>query len=299
MRMIEPGDANLRWARDVIDRQVGHMVRMVDDLLDVSRITRGRVTLQAETVDLTAALDRALETARPLLDSRGHELAAEMAPGPVWVRGDLVRLAQVFANLLNNAAKFTPDGGRVNVTLARDGDTAIVCIRDTGIGIPPDLLPKVFDLFTQAERSLDRAQGGLGIGLSLVKTLVEMHGGTVEVHSAGPGRGSEFVVKLPVARRVAGHETATAHDGPSALAAAERFRPDVVLLDIGLPGMDGYEVARRLRAMGNGSKLMLVAVTGYGGDEVRRKATAAGFDRHLVKPVNPADVRALVGATPV
>jgi CheY-like chemotaxis protein/two-component sensor histidine kinase len=344
MSLIDPTDPNLRWARDVIGRQVGHMARLVDDLLDVSRITRGMISLQTAVVDLAAAIDRAVETSRPLLDARGHDLAVDVTPGPLWVRGDLTRLAQVFANLLNNAAKYTPDSGRVTVTVTRDAGTVTARVADTGVGMPPELLPRVFDLFTQADRSLDRAQGGLGIGLSLVKTLVELHGGRVEAHSGGPGRGSEFVVRLPVVTgepvrgasatregqprlsgasragslrvlvvddnadaatsmalllRAAGHVTEAAHDGPAAVAAAERFRPDVVLLDIGLPGMDGYEVARRLRAAGDGRRPLLVAVTGYGGDVVRRRATEAGFDHHLVKPVDPEAVQALFRAAGV
>jgi CheY-like chemotaxis protein/two-component sensor histidine kinase len=316
------------------------MSRLVDDLLDVSRIARGKIALREDVVDLATAVDRAVETSRPLLDARGHTLTADVSRGPLWVRGDLTRLAQVFANLLNNAAKYTPDGGRVSVTVTRDGETAVVRVQDTGVGIPPDLLPRVFDLFTQADRSLDRAQGGLGIGLSLVKMLVELHGGQVAAHSGGPGRGSEFVVRLPLTDapvgdgspqsdrpkpadvagplrvlvvddntdaatsmamllRAVGHVTEAVHDGPAAVAAADRFRPHVVLLDIGLPGMDGYEVARRLRAAEDGTRRLLIAVTGYGGEDVRRRAEAAGFDRHLVKPVDPADVHAMLRAAGV
>jgi PAS domain S-box-containing protein len=343
MLMADAPDPNVRWARDVIRRQVGHLTRLVDDLLDVSRITSGRIALRREPVDLAAAVERAVETSRPLLDARRHTLTVRLPAEPLRLDGDLTRLAQVFANLLNNAAKYTPDGGRVDLVAAREGGDAVVRVRDSGVGIPPDLLPQVFDLFTQAERSLDRAQGGLGIGLSLVKTLAELHGGRVEAHSAGPGNGSEFVVRLPLrtseaeglkdergpdssaalhplsagkrvlvvddnvdtaltmARllRAAGHATEAAYDGPAALAAARRFRPDVVLLDIGLPGMDGYQVARALRAEADGERPLLVALTGYGGDGAKQQAAAAGFDRHLVKPVDPDEVQALVRAAAV
>jgi CheY-like chemotaxis protein len=316
------------------------MARLVDDLLDVSRISRGQIALRTEPVDLAAAVARAVEISRPLIDARHHALTVEVPPEPLPVDGDLTRLAQVFANLLNNAAKYTPDGGRVGLTVAHAGDTAEVRVRDTGVGIPPNLLPLVFDLFTQAERSLDRAQGGLGIGLSLVKTLVELHGGTVEAHSDGPGRGSEFVVRLPlteaaapgavpgvdaarpaphsahrsphaqrvlvvddnvdaatsmtVVLRAAGYATEAAHDGPAALALARDFRPEVALLDIGLPGMDGFELARRLRAEADGRPLLLIALTGYGGEDARRRAEAAGIDGYLVKPVDPEEVLALL-----
>jgi PAS domain S-box-containing protein len=338
MQMTDSDNPNTRWARDVIGRQVGHMARLVDDLLDVSRITRGMITLRPEVVNLTTAIDRAVETARPLIDARRHDLTVNAPAGPIWVEGDLTRLAQVFANLLNNAAKYTPDGGRVTVDVKSGPAEVVVRVRDTGVGITAELLPEVFDLFTQADRSLDRTQGGLGIGLSLVKTLAELHRGSVEAHSGGPGQGSEFIVRLPLSQRfhqtatsakrtttdrapaaervlvvddnadaaetmavllrAAGHVTETAGNGPEALAAIERFRPDAVLLDIGLPGMDGYEVARRLRSL-VGPELLLIAVTGYGGDDVKRLAAEAGFDRHLVKPVNPEDLQAVLRSAAV
>jgi PAS domain S-box-containing protein len=200
MQMIEPSEPDLRWARDVIGRQVVQMSRLVDDLLDISRITRGKIVLQTERVDLVTAVNRAVEISRPLLDERRQALTLDLPPVSLSMEGDLTRLAQVFANLLNNAAKYTLDGGQVSLTLERAGDEAVVRVRDTGIGIPAELLPHVFDMFTQAERSLDRSQGGLGIGLALVKTLVELHGGSVEAHSAGADRGSEFVVRLPLKR---------------------------------------------------------------------------------------------------
>lgn len=325
--------AVVRQAWELMDRQVDHLVRLVDDLLDVSRITRGRVELRKEKVDLAEAATRALESARPLIDARRHRLTYEGPPAPVRVEADPVRLAQVIGNLLNNAAKYTDEGGQITLTVGREGHEAVVRVRDTGAGLPPEMLPRVFDLFTQAESTLDRAQGGLGIGLTLVRSLVEMHGGSVQALSAGPGQGSEFVVRLPAlagepeARagagpaaaapvaprrvlvvddnadsaeslalllRLSGHQARTAYNGTSALAAARAFSPQVVLLDIGLPGMDGYEVARRLRAGAGGEKMVLVAQTGYGQEDDHRRSRQAGFDAHLVKPVDPGVLEALL-----
>jgi signal transduction histidine kinase/DNA-binding response OmpR family regulator len=317
---------DLRDVCNLIDRQVQHLVRLVDDLLDISRITRGKIRLQTEPVDLATVVIRAVETTRPLIDARRHELTVSLPEEPVWVEGDPVRLAQVLGNLLNNAAKYTEEGGRIWLTAERSGPEAVFRVRDTGIGIPPDMLPSVFELFTQVDRSLDRSQGGLGIGLTLVHRLVEMHAGRVEAHSAGPNRGSEFVVRLPAlapdqaqpsgngaepalakaaARRLlvvddnqdaadslalllgtAGHEVRVYTDGPAALAAADNFRPDMVLLDIGLPGMSGYEVAQRLRSRPGHEGVLLVALTGYGQDEDVRRSREAGFDHHLVKPAD-------------
>ncbi len=321
-------------AHALIERQVEALARLVDDLLEVSRITRGKIHLRPEPVELATVLSRAVESMRPMIDTHRHTLAVELLPEPTRIVGDPTRLEQVFANLLHNAAKYTERGGQIHVSEEHHGDTVIVRVRDTGFGIAATTLPRVFDLFTQSERTLDRAQGGLGIGLTLVKTLVELHGGTVEAHSDGPGQGSEFVVRLPVAppsaepaasappaavpaptgaaRRVLviddnqdtaaslamllrlwGHEIRTANDGASGLKAAESYRPQVVLLDIGLPGMDGYELARRLRAE-FGSRLLLVALTGYGQEEDRQKALRAGFNAHLVKPAAPAELKALL-----
>jgi two-component system CheB/CheR fusion protein len=328
MKLVAPADANLERARDVIDRQVQHLARLVDDLLDVSRITRGKIRLHREPVELAATLSRAVETSRPLLDARRHRLTVTLPPEPVLVEGDATRLAQVLANLLNNAAKYTGEDGAIGVRVEREGDEAVVRVRDNGSGIPAELLPRVFDLFTQGDRSLARSEGGLGIGLTLVKRLVEMHGGSVTGHSDGPGHGSEFVVRLPALERsrapapgdaagsgrpmprrvlvvddsedaaeslatvlrIGGHEVCTAYDGPAALRTAEAFRPEVVLLDIGLPGMDGFEVGRRLREQTGMRRALLVAVTGYGQEEDRRRAEQVGFDAHLVKP---ADLSAL------
>ncbi len=322
----------------MMGRQMANLVRLVDDLLDVSRINRGKVRLRAEPLDLRAVVDRAVETARPLVDARGHDLAVDLPDEPLPVTGDPDRLTQVVANLLHNAAKYTEPGGHIRVTAERDG-AAVLAVRDTGIGIPPHVLPTVFDLFAQGDRALDQAQGGLGIGLTVVKSLVELHGGAVAAASDGPGTGATFTVRLPLisaecsvlsaesrqlstqhsalstsrslrvlivddnvdAARMAGlllglwgHDARTAHDGPAALAAAAAFRPDVVLLDIGLPGLNGYEVADRLRAVPGLAGVKLVAVTGYGQEEDRRRSEAAGFAGHLVKPVEPAALEAVV-----
>jgi PAS domain S-box-containing protein len=311
-------------ARDMIEGQVRHMARMIDDLLDVSRITRGKIALQVGRVDLAAIVERAVEATRPLFERQGITLEVERPPSPLPLEADPTRLEQVTTNLLNNAAKYTNPGGRVIVAAAREGGQAVLRVRDDGVGIAPEMLPRVFDLFAQADGTLARSQGGLGIGLTLVRKLAEMHGGTAEASSAGLGRGSEFVVRLPIppgelpaepgdgpasaaapraklrvlivddnvhaAESLAvlvqlwGHETHVAHDGPEALEAACEFRPEVVLLDIGLPRMDGYRVARRLRDEGFAG--LLVAMTGYGQDEDRRRSRDAGFDQHLVKPVD-------------
>ncbi|HEY1379601.1 MAG TPA: response regulator [Gemmataceae bacterium] len=327
----------LNWAGGVIDRQVRHLVRLVDDLLDISRITRGKIRLRPEPVDVAAVVAQAVEASRPEIEARRHRLEVSVTQQPLWVNGDPARLAQVLTNLLNNAAKYTEPGGRVWLTAdaacaekdpARPLGLAVLSVRDTGIGIPPDMLPRVFDLFTQGDHSLDRSEGGLGIGLTLVRRLVELHGGTVTAASDGPGRGSEFTVRLPLADRaesaggngadgpyaaeapphglrvlvvddnvdgaeslarllrLGGHEVRLAHDGPAALTTAGEFRPEAVVLDIGLPGMDGFQVARRLRDAADTKGAVIVAVTGYGREEDRVRSREAGFDHHLVKPVD-------------
>jgi signal transduction histidine kinase len=313
----------------LMGRQVDHLSRLVDDLLDVSRITRGKVELRPAPVDLRAVLAAAVETARPLIDAKHHRLTVTQPGRPVRVSADPVRLAQVVGNLLNNAAKYSEEGATITLSLDAEGDRAVVRVRDTGVGIPPEMLPRVFDLFTQIDRTLDRSQGGLGIGLTLVKSLVELHGGTVEAASGGAGTGSEFTVRLPLLpgadaaaadaapeppaprRRVlvvddnhdagdslgdllvlSGHEVRVARNGTQAVEVAREFRPDVALLDIGLPGMSGYELAGRLRAEPFGPALLLVALTGYGQDEDRRRTREAGFDHHLTKP---ADLGQLAG----
>ena len=325
----------LQWARSVIDRQTRHLVRLVDDLLDVSRMVRGQIVLQKSTIDLNEIVRHAVETSRPLIRARKHRLSVKMPSQTVRIEGDLTRLAQVLANLLNNAAKYTDEGGQIWLEGEVIGQSVELRVRDTGPGIAPSLLPRVFDLFTQAERTLDRAQGGLGIGLTLVKRLVEMHGGTVEARSPGLGKGAEFIVRLPISDSGAdqarsraeqetgttsaqglkvlvvddnvdaaesmamllsmeGYNTQTVHSAQAALDAASRFKPDVVLLDIGLPEMDGYEVARRLRKENVISRMRLVAITGYGQPADRERTEAAGFDRHLVKPVEPDDLHELL-----
>ncbi len=313
-----------RHAREVIERQSAHLTQLVDDLLEVSRITTGRIQLRKERIALGSLVERAVGSVLPEIERRRHELSVSVPPEPIWVDADSVRLEQVVVNLITNAAKYTEDGGHIWLTVNREQDTAIIRLRDTGIGIAPDVLPNVFDLFAQAERSLARSEGGLGIGLALVKRLTELHGGSVDVYSA-LGRGSELLVRLPVApdpefivpasirrptgRNMArslgilvvddnldtartfqllledeGHRVKMAHDGPSALQAALEFRPDVILLDIGLPGWDGYEVARRIRQEPTLHDVVLVAVTGYGRESDEQHAREAGFDHHLVKP---------------
>jgi signal transduction histidine kinase len=319
------------WARAVIGRQVDHLIRLVDDLLDVSRITQGKIRLQLGAVDVAEVVATAVETSRPLIDGRNQTLTVNLPDEPGLLRADPARIAQVLSNLLNNAAKYTPEGGEIFLSVERGPDECIFRVRDTGTGIPRHMLGKIFDLFTQADCTIDRAQGGLGIGLTLVRALVEMHGGSVTAFSAGLDQGSEFTVRLPLGEqrsravdtvdavrltssrrvlvvddnadaaeslalllRLSGHQVETVHDGPAALAAARVHRPEVVLLDLGLPGMDGYEVARRLRAETLADDIFLVALTGYGREEDRRRSHAAGFHRHLVKPVAPADLHDLL-----
>jgi signal transduction histidine kinase/integral membrane sensor domain MASE1/CheY-like chemotaxis protein len=336
LRLKGPLDPMIETARDMIERQVNHQVRLVDDLLDVSRITRGKITLRRELVALREAVELALETSRPHLDAARHRLELSLPAEPLHVQGDLTRLSQVLANLLNNAARYTPEGGRVALSVAAEGSQAALRVSDSGIGIPPEVLPRIFDMFMQADRSLERAQGGLGIGLTLVKRLVELHGGAVEAGSAGRGQGSTFTVRLPLVRvaqgehaaaaapgsapgprgpdRVLvvddnvdsadslalllehlGHVVRVAYDGPSALKEAGDFAPALVLLDIGLPGMSGYEVARQLRTMAACREAVLVAQTGWGQDKDRQLSKEAGFDHHLVKPVEFAGLQKLLG----
>jgi PAS domain S-box-containing protein len=312
-------------ARGMMERQLGQMVRLVDDLMDVSRITRGKVELRKERVQLSAVVASAVETSRPLVEQMGHELTVRLTKHPVVVEADPTRLAQVFANLLNNAAKYSDRGGHIRLTAGRQGGDVVVSVRDTGIGIPPDKLTSIFDMFSQVDRSLEKAQGGLGIGLTLVRRLFEMHDGRVEARSEGAGRGAEFVVRLPAVveapvpereddepaapqsslrilivddnrdgadslammLRLMGNDTATAYDGQEGLDMAGRLRPDVVLLDIGLPKLNGYEAARRIREQPWGRHPVMIAVTGWGQEEDRRRSHEAGFDHHLVKPVDP------------
>jgi PAS domain S-box-containing protein len=315
----------IQQSASIIERQVGQLTRIVDELLEVSRITTGRIQLHQEPIVVGVVVENAMTTVRSLIDQRNHELIVSVPTPAIWLYADAARLEQVVVNLLTNAAKYTDQGGQIWLTLQQEGEEAVLRVRDTGVGIAPETLPRIFDLFTQAERSLDRSQGGLGIGLALVQRLVEMHGGTVAVSSA-LGQGSEFVVRLPVVApphplasspltktaqpnglslrvlvvddnvdtvttlallvKESGHDVRTAHDGPAVLASALDYRPNVVLLDIGLPGLNGFEIAKRLRQQPALQNAVLVAITGYGGESNLQRSFEAGFDHHLVKPVD-------------
>jgi PAS domain S-box-containing protein len=339
MRMREPTDDSTLWARDVIARQTAQLTRLVDDLLDVSRITLGKITLNRSEMDLRPLVEQAVEAARPHLTARHHQLAVDVAPEPLPIWGDGARLIQIISNLLNNAARFTAEGGHIALAVRRDGARIVLSVKDDGVGIPPDMRERVFDMFTQIEWPAQRKGEGLGIGLALVKRLVEMHDGDIEARSDGPGRGSELVVRLPIAAaarsleeiagasaggardaagesrperilvvddnvdaaeslsrllRLHAHEVRVAYDGVAALDAARDMNPDIVLLDIGLPKMDGLEVAKNLRARGDGPRPLLVAMTGFGQAEDRARTAAAGFDHHLTKPVDPKMLQSLV-----
>jgi signal transduction histidine kinase/CheY-like chemotaxis protein len=310
-------------ANDVIQRQVRQLARLIDDLLDVSRITRNKIELQKQTIDAAKLVQRAVGTARPILEKHKHRFEIDVAAEEMPLCADPTRIEQVIVNLLANAAKYTPQGGTISLTACPEDEQVVVKVKDTGIGIPPEMLLRVFELFTQVNPQIDRAKGGLGIGLTVVRRLTEMHGGTVSVTSEGLGKGSEFTVRLPLSKerpgedsgnemfgrpphglRVlvvednvdmarsltmllnkAGCEARVVHDGAAALEAANEFRPQVVLLDIGLPGLDGYEVARRLRADPQHSHARLIAISGYGQSQDRQRSQAAGFHHHLVKPV--------------
>jgi signal transduction histidine kinase len=322
-------DEVLQQCRDIIGRQVEQLTRLVNDLMDVSRITRGTITLQREALDIAEVVRRAVETHRPLLDASRHELVIELPAEPQIVQGDMTRLSEAVGNLLNNAAKYTEERGRINIRVERAGGgrEVRVCVKDNGVGIPPEMMPRVFEMFTQVDLTLHRSQGGLGIGLALVRELAEMHGGRVEAFSSGLGKGSEFVLTLPLRSdlrapeaapkapapvhagatrilvvddnrdaaqslvsmlRLMGGEVQEAHDGPHALRIVEAFRPEIILLDIGMPGMSGLEVARRIRALPWGAGVLLVAQTGWGQEQDRERAHAAGFDVHLTKPIEHA-----------
>ena len=319
-------DEHREWSHGVIAGQIKHLSRMIDDLLDVSRITRGRIQLRKQRLLLAPLVEYSINTVRPFLEERNHRLTVEIDPEPLPIDADPTRIEQVLVNLLNNAAKYTEAGGDIRLTIGREGEEAVIKVLDTGVGIPPDLLPRLFDLFIQGDRSIARSEGGLGIGLTLVKSLVEMHGGTVVAQSDGIGKGSLFVVRLPASKapveetsppkpaagrgamqtsrvlvvddnvdtarglarllKLLGHDVRTAHDGPTAIEAARDHQPDFVLLDIGLPGMDGYEVARNLRRDDGIKEATIIAISGYGQDSDRRRSREAGFDHHLVKPID-------------
>ena len=333
MRIHESEPSRVARSREIVERQIEHMTRLIDDLLDVSRITRGKIELREQPLLLSSVIERAVESARPLIDERGHRVVLDLPTEPVWFVADPARLAQVFANLLNNAAKYTDVGGRIWLHARVDGKDLVVGVKDDGPGLTKELRKHAFDLFMQGPQTRARARGGLGIGLTLVRRLVELHGGTVEALSEGPGRGTEFVVRLPLRlplvadgapptaaiaaagprRRILvvddnvdaaealgellrdyGHEVATAHDGPQALDNARLHRPEIVLLDISMPEMDGYEVARRIRGeLGLGDAL-LIALSGYGEDRHRRLAREAGFDHHVTKPVDASRLEELL-----
>src|SRR5688572_3740678 len=324
------------WARAVMERQVAQMVRLIDDLLDLSRVSRGRIELRHERSDLASLVNGALEICGAAIKAGSHKLTLDLPAGALPLSVDPTRIVQVICNLISNAAKYTPPGGRITVSARRQDGALELSVRDTGIGIPHDMLQKVFDMFTQVTQSVERSQGGLGIGLTLVKRLVELHGGTVEARSAGSGRGSEFVVRLPehpeaamptrvaalpeavtpaAGRRIlvaddnrdaadslafmlrlAGHEVRIAYDGQQAVDMAEAFRPALALIDIGMPRLNGYETARRLRAKPYGETMLLIALTGWGQADDRNRSLAAGFDHHIVKPVDPSMLERLLAA---
>jgi PAS domain S-box-containing protein len=330
LRSASSGDERVAGLQAVMERQVNYLVRLVDDLLEVSRISRGTFLLRKERVSLATVVRNAIETSAPLLQAGGHELVQQLPDEPVWLEGDPVRLAQILANLLNNAAKYTEDGGRVELHAWREGDQAVVSVRDNGVGIAPEMLPRLFDMFSRGDRDTGRSQGGLGIGLALSRRLVEMHDGSLEGRSEGVGHGSEFLLRLPLADAAAaaaesppamhadlagarvlvvddnhdagdsiavvlqllGAEVRVMRDGATALAAFDAFAPTVVLLDIGMPDMNGYEVARGIRARTGGAAATLIALTGWGQEDDRRRAREAGFDHHLVKP---AELPVLLG----
>ncbi|HXI92960.1 MAG TPA: PAS domain S-box protein [Blastocatellia bacterium] len=334
LRLQKDDDAIQQQAKVIIERQVGKLTRLVDDLLEVSRITTGRIRLQREQIDLRGIAERALETVRALIEQRGHELVASLSPEPIWLEADSLRMEQVIVNLLTNAAKYTGEGGRIALIVQQEGEEAVVRVRDSGVGIPPDVLPHIFDLFTQADKSLDRSEGGLGVGLTIVQRIAEIHGGRVEAHSKGLGHGSEFVVRLPItlppsiqpeltpakssekvgsilrvlvvddnrdsADTIAmllarsGHDVRVAYSATTALDEAVEFHPDAAVLDIGLPEMDGYEVARRLRQNPQLQNVRLIALSGYGQEADRQRSREEGFDSHMVKPVDSEKLEELL-----
>jgi signal transduction histidine kinase/ActR/RegA family two-component response regulator len=367
MKQRGPDDPDHAWARDVVEHQLMQLKQLVDDLLEVSRVASGKIRLDREPVDVATIVAFAVETSRPTIDAHRHRLSIALPSKPVIVEADPNRMAQVLANLLNNAAKYTEDGGQIRLAVAREGDRVALRVRDNGVGIPREMLPRIFDLFAQSDQSLDRSQGGLGLGLTLVRSLVELHGGSVEAHSEGPGQGSEFIVRLPLmtranagarpgpdadappagfverpARRpepawavdedarstpgpgakvprrrvlvvddsdssaqsmamilkLEGYEVQVAYDGETALELVRTFHPEAVLTDIGLPRLDGHELARRIRRDPDLSAgiALLAAVTGHAEPEARRRSREAGFDRHLVKPVDPEAVLALLAS---
>jgi signal transduction histidine kinase/ActR/RegA family two-component response regulator len=323
-----------RRAQETMERQLAQMVRLVDDLLDLNRITHDRLELRRSDVELQTVIQQAVEASRSLVDCNGHELKVSMPREPIYVHADSARLAQVFGNLLHNSCKYTNPGGAISLSVERQGGDAVISVKDNGTGIPPDKLQSIFEMFTQVDRPLERAQGGLGIGLTLVKRLVQMHGGSIEAKSGGEGLGSEFIVRLPVLEKPAvvgtpappakaepsrrrrilivddnkdsaeslemllkimGNETYLAHDGLEAIEAAEKYRPELMLLDIGMPKLNGHDVCRHVREQPWGKDIVTIALTGWGQEEDRRKSQEAGFDGHLVKPVDHNALLELLG----
>ena len=335
IRRLAPPEANLAVATDMIERQVAHLVRLVDELLDMARIGRGRIMLKRERLELERVISHGLEPVRPLIESRRQTLAVSLPAAPVWISGDFVRLGQIITNLVNNAAKFTHEGGHIQVDATANQGQAVIEVRDTGVGIEAQLLPRIFDMFVQGDRSLDRSEGGMGIGLTLARQLIELHQGRIEGHSEGPGKGAVFTVSLPCinpvagsgapaavskaapirARRVlvvddnadaaeslamllqiSGHETKVVTDAAKVVSVSAEFMPQVAVLDIGLPGINGYELARQLRQQTDHAEVVLIALTGYGQNQDRKRASEAGFDYHFVKPVDPDELEAAIGA---
>jgi CheY-like chemotaxis protein/two-component sensor histidine kinase len=330
------GDGQIiRTAHETLERQLGQMIRLVDDLLDLNRITHDRLELRRSEVELSSVIQQAVEVARPLVDSAAHHLTIDLPDEPIYLYADRARLAQVFGNLLNNGCKYTRPKGTIALSAKRQGEDVVVTVKDNGAGIPPDKLDSIFDMFMQVDGTSERSQGGLGIGLTLVKRLTEMHGGSIEARSAGEGKGSEFIARLPVLQRseiqggtgpdmesdlqpqrrilivddnrdsadslamlmeITGNKTYMAHDGVEAVEAVEKYRPEVVLLDIGLPRLDGYEVCRRVREQPWGKNILVIALTGWGQEDDRRKSDEAGFNGHLVKPVDYDKLLELLGS---
>jgi signal transduction histidine kinase len=339
LHMKVPSEPEMQWVRAIIERQVQQMTRLIDDLMDVSRIRQGKIELRREHVELAKVVMGAVETSRPHIDEHGHELTLTMPADAVILDADQVRLTQVFMNLLTNAAKYSEKGSRIDLLAERQGSDVVVAVKDAGIGIPAGNLRSIFEMFSQVEGALSRSRGGLGIGLCLVKQLVEMHGGTIEARSDGPGKGSQFVVRLPIVveqsclrktgdddgnavlrsdlrilvvddnqdgastlamlLKMMGNDVRTVHDGEEAVRAAGEFHPQVVLLDIGLPKLNGYEAARAIREAAWGKNMILIAVTGWGQKEDKRRSEEAGFDRHMVKPVDPQALMKLLAGLDV
>lgn len=332
-----PPTPELIWARDVIDRQLRQMTRLVDDLLDVSRISHGKLELRIERAPLDVVVSDALETCRPLIDGAGLRLEVDLPSEPVSVDADRLRLAQCFVNLLNNSVKHTPPGGTISLRATRQGSAVEISVKDTGAGIPPEMLGEVFEMFTQVDRGLERSQGGLGVGLAIVRKIVTMHGGTIEARSEGLGTGSEFTIRLGVIQdldsvprastptglrefnrhriliaedsrdaadsfgmllSIMGHEVRVTYDGQEAVAAADVFRPDVIIMDVGMPRLNGYDAARHIRAQPWGKDMFLIALTGWGQSDDRDQSQQAGFDRHFTKPVDPSVLETLLSSLP-